>query len=75
MSYSIFFHCTYLFVLYFDYLNRTLVARTPRLAISEMCHLKRCIMIFTKISLKSIIKKVLKNFTRISLKSIINKVL
>ena len=37
ISYSTSFHCTYLFVSFFDYLNRTLVARTPQLAISEMC--------------------------------------
>ena len=61
ISHSTFFRCTYLFVLFFDYLNRTLVARTPRLAISKVSD-----------SLKSIIQKSILIFTRISLKSIIH---
>ena len=67
ISYSTFFHCTYLFVLYFDYLNRTLVARTPRYAISEKYHFRKCIMIFTRTFLKIVLNKSIVIITKIFL--------
>ena len=62
-----FWHCIYLFVLFFDYLNRTLVARTPRIAISKKYHFRKCIMIFTRTFLKIVINKSIVIVTKIFL--------